>query len=115
MKARIVQTGTLAVIALLASCSTRAPSTSAPVPTSSPLAQIHEGMGMTGVTQLAGPPTDTCSHITGKAFIPFYFGNDKYVTELHYRGQGRVILSGGMGSPQVSAVEYDPNESGYCQ
>lgn len=86
MKARIAQPGTLVVIALLASCSTGAPPIRVPAPPSSPLAHVHEGMGMTAVTQLTGPPTDTCSHITGKAFIPFYFGNDKYVTELHYKG-----------------------------
>lgn len=71
-------------------------------------------MGRTAVTQLAGQPTGTCSHMTGKAFIPFYSGNDKYVTELHYKGQGRVIFSGGGVSPQVLLVEYDPNESGSC-
>lgn len=69
---------------------------------------------MAEVTQVAGPPTDTCTHVTGKAFIPLYVGNDKEVTELHYKGQGRVILSGGGVTPQVISVDYDPTESGHC-
>jgi hypothetical protein len=69
---------------------------------------------MAAVTEVAGQPTDTCTHITGKAFIPLYPGNDKEVTELHYKGQGRVILSGGGVTPQVITVEYDPAESGHC-
>ncbi len=83
-------------------------------PPSSPLAQVREGMRMAAVTDAAGQPTASCTHITGKAFIPLYPGNDKEVTELHYKGQGRVILSGGGVTPQVIRVEYDPAESGAC-
>ena len=116
MNVRFVRRATLAAIALLGSASTAVPSeTASPPPPSSPLAQVHQGMRMAEVTQAAGQPTDTCTHITGKAFIPLYVGNDKEVTELLYTGQGRVILSGGGVTPQVISVEYDPTESGSCR
>ena len=87
----------------------------ADIPATSPLASIHKGMGMAAVFNIMGSPSDQCGHITGKSFIPFYFGGDARRSELHYKGQGRVILSsGGFQGSHVSAVEYDPSESGYC-
>jgi hypothetical protein len=79
------------------------------------LAKIQKGMGPTAVEQLAGKPTDTCSHVTGKAFIPFYFGSDAHQLVWLYKGQGRVVLSSGIGAgPQVTSIVYDPSEGGYC-
>lgn len=85
------------------------------VPADSPLAKIKVGMGMKQVTDLIGEPTDTKSGITGKAFIPFYFGEDRAQTVAYYKGLGRVVYSIANGTPQVSRVEYDPNESGYMR
>jgi hypothetical protein len=110
MKLGIVHGVFLAGMTLLAASSASAESP----PPSSPLAQVREGMRMAAVTDAAGQPTASCTHITGKAFIPLYPSNDKEVTELHYKGQGRVILSGGGVTPQVIRVEYDPSESGVC-
>ena len=39
--------------------------------------QLQIGMGFRQVTDIAGPPTDQGAYITGKAFIPFYFGGDR--------------------------------------
>ncbi|MEY4561552.1 MAG: hypothetical protein RLZZ618_829, partial [Pseudomonadota bacterium] len=51
--------------------------------------QLKFGMGMKQVTDIIGQPTDQGAYITGKAFIPFYFGGDRYRHELAYKGQGR--------------------------
>src|ERR1700723_878910 len=48
-------------------------------------AQLQIGMPMRQVTGIVGPPTDEGAYITGKAFIPFYFGSDRYRYELVYR------------------------------
>jgi hypothetical protein len=57
--------------------------------------QLQIGMGMKQVTDIAGPPTDQGAYITGKAFIPFYFGSDRHRFELVYKGEGRLIFAGG--------------------
>ena len=58
-------------------------------------AQLQIGMPMRQVMDILGPPTDEGSYITGKAFIPFYYGSDRYRYELVYKGQGRLIFAGG--------------------
>jgi hypothetical protein len=57
--------------------------------------QLQIGMGMRQVVDILGPPSDQGAYITGKAFIPFYFGSDRSRFELFYRGQGRLIFAGG--------------------
>jgi hypothetical protein len=52
-------------------------------------------MGIKQVMDIAGPPTDQGAYITGKAFIPFYFGSDRSRFELLYKGRGRLIFAGG--------------------
>lgn len=57
--------------------------------------QLQIGMPLRQVTDLCGPPTDQGAYITGKAFIPFYFGGDRHRYELTYKGWGRLIFAGG--------------------
>lgn len=82
-----------------------------------PLSEIKEGMSMAEVSDLAGPPTATTSHITGKAFRPFNFrGNDTARTYYLYKGQGRVVFSNDSrysSSSHVQEVILDPEETGY--
>lgn len=88
----------------------------APVPAGSPLAKIQMGMGMNEVRDLIGPPTDTHTAITGKAFIPYYYGDDQARVEWYYKGVGRVLFSAGGGwggRAGVIRVEHDPSETGY--
>ena len=90
-----------------------AASPTAIIPVTSPLAKIKEGMDSDEVTKILGEPTSTGRHVTGKAFIPFYFGTDAVKTEWRYKNLGRVIFSkGSFSASHVSAVEYDPQETG---
>lgn len=57
--------------------------------------QLQIGMGMRQAIDICGPPTDQGAYITGKAFIPFYFGSDRSRFELIYKGEGRLIFAGG--------------------
>ncbi len=90
--------------------------TGKPVPNSK-FAQLKIGMGMKQVTDLAGQPTDQGAYITGKAFIPFYFGGDRHRYELVYKGQGRLIFAGGgMGdftSGTLIWIIHSASEGGY--
>jgi hypothetical protein len=88
-----------------------------PPPAGSPLAKVKEGMGMREVSDLLGQPSDQHSYVTGKAWIPYYYGDDMARIQWHYKGMGRVIFSGGgpygQEGGKVQWVEYDPAESGY--
>jgi len=84
-------------------------------PASSPLAKVEVGMTPREVGNLLGPPTDENQYIAGKAFIPLYFGRDRWRRAYFYRGLGRVVFAGGGGfsmNAHVERVEYDPNEPG---
>jgi hypothetical protein len=61
----------------------------------SKFSQLQIGMGMRQAVDICGPPSDQGAYITGKAFIPFYFGSDRNRFELIYKGQGRLVFAGG--------------------
>ncbi|SEB25738.1 hypothetical protein [Variovorax sp. YR216] len=79
--------------------------------------QLQIGMSVRQATDIAGPPTDQGAYMTGKAWIPFYFGSDRHRFEMTYKGQGRLIFAGGgMGdfsSGNLIWIIHNPNESGY--
>lgn len=82
-----------------------------------PITEVAVGMSMQEAMAIAGPPTSTTSHVTGKAFIPFNFsGNDTARTIGLYKGQGRLVFSKAStysSTMNVIEVLVDPNESGY--
>jgi len=79
--------------------------------------KLKIGMGMKEVTDLIGQPTAQGAYVTGKAFIPFYFGSDRYRHELVYKGQGRLVFAGGsVGNPSVGRlirIAHNEKEPGY--
>jgi hypothetical protein len=86
------------------------------IPSDSKFNKISLGMSMQQVSDLIGPPTDTKSYITGKTFIPFYFGSDGARIETLYKEEGRITFTGGAGFGgvyKVHRIEYDPSEDGY--
>jgi hypothetical protein len=90
--------------------------TAAPPPAKSKLAKVQVGMSPREVENILGPPTDESAYVTGKAFIPFYYGKDRWRRAYFYKGVGRVVFAGSGGFSQnahVERVEYDPNEPGH--
>ena len=90
------------------------------IPDDSKFAKISIGMSIRQVTDLIGPPTDQKVYTTGKAFIPFYMGSDIVRHESFYKGEGRIIYTGGAGLigggvNSVYTIIYDPDESGYAR
>ncbi len=84
-----------------------------PIPADSPFAKIQLGMGMDEVYALIGRPTDTGHHMTGKQFIPYYYGGDTQRTEAFYKGQGTIVFSPNNHWTQhmgVIEINYDPNQ-----
>ena len=83
----------------------------------SKMAQLKIGMSAAEVQALMGPPSDQGAHITGKAFIPFYFGADRYRYEVVYKGQGRLLFASSAGfgwdaNTHLIWIIHSANESG---
>jgi len=79
--------------------------------------KLKIGMSQKQATDIVGErPTDEGLYLTGKAFIPFYFGSDKHRWESVFKGQGRLIFASqaGFGSGQYLVwIIHNANESGY--
>lgn len=79
--------------------------------------RVKIGMGMKQVVDLVGQPTDQGAYMTGKAWIPFYFGADRHRYEMTFKGQGRLIFAGGSLGDYTGGnliwIIHSANESGY--
>ena len=78
--------------------------------------RVQIGMTAKQVMDIVGPPTDQGAYVTGKAWIPFYFGSDRYRHELAYKGQGRLIFAGSAGfdsNAHLIWIIHNANDSGY--
>jgi hypothetical protein len=63
----------------------------------SKFSQLKIGMSAAQVQAMLGTPSDQGAHPTGKAWIPFYFGSDRYRYEAVYKGQGRLLFASSAG------------------
>ncbi len=78
--------------------------------------RLEIGMSRQQVLDIVGPPTDQGAYVTGKAWIPFYFGSDRYRHELAYKGMGRLIFAGSGGfdsNAHLVWIIHNANDSGY--
>ena len=79
--------------------------------------KLKIGMSMKQVFDLIGQPSDQGAYVTGKAFIPFYFGGDRHRFETVYKGTGRLIFAGGgfgdWGSGHLIWIIHNHNEPAY--
>jgi hypothetical protein len=64
------------------------------------------------VRKILGEPDRANAYMTGKAWIPFYFGSDVARTDWFYTGQGRVVFSRNRytGALKVIRVLYSAEE-----
>jgi hypothetical protein len=59
--------------------------------------------------------SDQRAYITGKQFIPFYFGSDKYRYEVLYKGMGSVVYSTRWGRHgKLVGINHDADETGFA-
>ncbi|NOT85115.1 MAG: hypothetical protein HOP02_10160 [Methylococcaceae bacterium] len=79
--------------------------------------KLQIGMSTRQVLDLIGQPSDQGAYMTGKAFIPFYFGSDRHRYEMVYKNQGRLVFAGGSVGDFISGnliwIIHNPKESGY--
>ena len=83
----------------------------------SKFSRVAIGMPIREVEDRIGSPSDTAAHITGKAFIPFYFGGDTSMTELFYKGEGQLSFTPanfGSSDLRLERIIVNRNEIGYA-
>ena len=82
------------------------------IPAGSKWARLIIGMEQPEVERILGGSSNDVRHMpTGKAFIPFYYGTDRYRYEVVYHGQGSVSYTGGSwgaGQGVLMMINYDP-------
>lgn len=77
---------------------------------------LQIGMSQGEVEGKIGRGTDMRTYMTGKAWIPFYFGTDGHRFETFYKGQGSLIYTGGGvggGRGVLVGINHDATEDGY--
>ena len=81
-------------------------------PQGSTLSKIQLGWSEYEVRKLLGEPDNTNAYMTGKAWIPFYYGPDTARTDWMYTSKGRVVFSRNRysGALKVIKILYNPNE-----
>ena len=83
-------------------------------PAGSKLAKVAVGMKPEQVKEIMGDPTSQTTYMTGKMWIPWYFG-PTHQTDWKYKAVGRVVFVNNRWSGQVQSVtrvDYDPGEGG---
>jgi hypothetical protein len=80
-------------------------------PAGSKLAKVANGMSDMEVRKIMGDPDNQSNYMTGKAWIPFYFGPAAQSDWIYY-GTGRVVFARNRwnGSLKVIRTMYNPNE-----
>jgi hypothetical protein len=78
---------------------------------------VKVGMTMAEAVTLIGEPTNTSSHVTGKAFRPFNFtGKGSVRSSALYKGVGRLVLSNDSAyssTQRIVEIVPDPTETGF--
>ena len=75
----------------------------------SKFAKLKLGMTMKEVIAKIGSPDKQWHRPTGKAHIPFYYGDDRWVVECSYKKEGRLTFNSG-GDQRLTGIEVKKNE-----
>ncbi len=88
--------------------------TGTPAP-GSKFTKLQIGMNSMVAMSIVGQPDSDGAHLTGKVFIPFFYGSDRFRYEAVYKGMGRLIFAGSAGFDSNSHliwIIHNMNETG---
>jgi hypothetical protein len=77
----------------------------------SPLSKVAVGMNDVEVRKILGDPDNANAYMTGKAWIPFYYGPDTHRTDWMYKGKGRVVFSRNRWSGALKVIRVMANSN----
>ena len=83
-----------------------------PIPAGHVFGKVQVGMTEIDVRKILGEPTSSKDYMTGKAWIPWYYGSDTSRQEWTYKGMGLITFSRNRYSQglKVVKVTYDPSK-----
>jgi hypothetical protein len=81
-----------------------------PIPKGHSFAKVQTGMTQAEVQKILGDPTGRHEYPTGKNWIPFYHGPDRWRSEWLYKGKGSIVFTHNNYSGSITVLEvlYDP-------
>jgi len=84
--------------------------TAQPIPKGHVFGKITNGMAENDVRKILGEPSDRRDYVTGKAWIPYYYGSDTSRSDWIYKGKGHIVFSRNRYNGALSVIEvlYDP-------
>lgn len=84
--------------------------TAKPIPKGHPFSKVQVGMTQAEVQKILGDPTGRHEYPTGKNWIPFYHGPDRWRSEWLYTGKGSIVFTHNSYSGSITVLEvlYDP-------
>lgn len=77
----------------------------------SKFSKLQIGMSRRQVEDIIGQPSDQKTYMTGKAWTPFYFGNDRVRMETFYKKEGRLTYA--KNGEKLFRITVDTGEDGY--
>ena len=83
-----------------------------PIPKGHVFEKVKYDMTDAQVKQILGAPTSTQAYVSGKTFIPYYYGTEGSREAWSYKGKGQIVFSRNRWNGNLTVIEvvYDPKQ-----
>lgn len=83
-----------------------------PIPKGHVFEKVKYDMTDAQVKQILGAPTTTQAYVSGKTFIPYYYGTEGSREAWFYKGKGQIVFSRNRWNGNLTVIEvvYDPKQ-----
>ena len=83
-----------------------------PIPKGHVFEKVKYDMTDAQVKQILGAPTSTQAYVSGKTFIPYYYGTEGSREAWFYKGKGQIVFSRNRWNGNLTVIEvvYDPKQ-----
>src|SRR5262245_3963338 len=83
-----------------------------PIPKGHVFEKVKYDMTDAQVKQILGAPTSTQAYVSGKHFIPYYYGTEGSREAWSYKGKGQIVFSRNRWNGNLTVIEvvYDPKQ-----